>query len=181
MSIQWHAYGHMLACLIAQEHLKENNTHALEWSEKLLGVLKQFSKSKDFVFIEACVWADDIKQNWLDLFSPMHYADHQITTDGSPLKDYIDKTNSISALQSAMRTLMNKWDGFDDKGFSKSMMLYLLMHVVGDVHQPLHNATLVTKDFPKGDKGGNLFLVQFQKRTKTDMHSLWDSGFFSFP
>ena len=78
--------------------MKENNPSALEWSENLLKVLQQFSKSKDFMFIEACVWADDIKQNWLDLFSSMHYADHQITTDGSPIKEYLDKTNSVTAL-----------------------------------------------------------------------------------
>lgn len=64
-----------------------------------------------------------------------------------------------------MVTLSETDSKLKDKGFSKSLMLLILIHVVGDLHQPLHNAQLVSRDFPYGDKGGNLFKVDYKNRT----------------
>ena len=55
----------------------------------------------------------------------------------------------------------------------KSMAIRLLIHYVGDFHQPLHCATRVNKNYPKGDLGGNMF-----KLTEDDLgelHAVWDS------
>lgn len=41
-------------------------------------------------------------------------------------------------------------------------MLFMLMHIIGDLHQPLHNAALVSKEHPKGDRGGNEFNVKLK-------------------
>jgi S1/P1 nuclease len=46
------------------------------------------------------------------------------------------------------------------------------MHLVGDVHQPLHAVTFYSKQrFPNGDKGGNDILV----KGKRSLHSTWDA------
>ena len=53
------------------------------------------------------------------------------------------------------------------------MAIRLLIHYVGDFHQPLHCATRVNKNYPKGDLGGNMF-----KLTGDDLgelHAVWDS------
>lgn len=39
--------------------------------------------------------------------------------------------------------------------FNKSFAIRVLTHVVGDMHQPLHNIELFSKAIPKGDYGGN--------------------------
>lgn len=53
------------------------------------------------------------------------------------------------------------------------MMRYLI-HVVGDVHQPLHAASLFDDDkFINGDRGGNLFKIQFSKEID-NLHKLYD-------
>src|SRR5437870_1819310 len=45
------------------------------------------------------------------------------------------------------------------------------MHLLGDIHQPLHcTAVYSVESVPKGDKGGNYILV---KRGR-NLHSLWD-------
>ncbi|MGL5742868.1 MAG: S1/P1 nuclease [Legionella sp.] len=49
--------------------------------------------------------------------------------------------------------LSSKHTNAADKRFA----LRLLIHVVGDVHQPLHAITRVSTQLPKGDMGGNLF------------------------
>lgn len=42
---------------------------------------------------------------------------------------------------------------------SDSFHLRLLIHYVGDVHQPLHASSRYTKKYPEGDEGGNLFYL----------------------
>jgi hypothetical protein len=49
-----------------------------------------------------------------------------------------------------------------------SMDLKILIHLIGDMHQPLHMG------HPE-DKGGNMIKIRWMGR-ETNLHSLWDSG-----
>jgi hypothetical protein len=52
------------------------------------------------------------------------------------------------------------------------------VHLVGDIHQPLHAASLYDEQFPKGDQGGNSEVVLRDARyanTKMNLHLIWDS------
>ncbi len=50
-----------------------------------------------------------------------------------------------------------------------------MFHLVGDVHQPLHSATLITSDFPQGDRGGTRFFIRARENTRTiSLHKFWD-------
>jgi hypothetical protein len=60
----------------------------------------------------------------------------------------------------------------------KAVAIAWLEHLIGDIHQPLHNSAKVTDSNPKGDQGGNLFLLtpKGTPRDKQDnLHSFWDS------
>ncbi len=46
------------------------------------------------------------------------------------------------------------------------------LHLVGDVHQPLHNSARMTRQEPEGDRGGNLFRLA----GKQNLHSYWDGA-----
>jgi len=60
--------------------------------------------------------------------------------------------------------------------FEKSMMARYLIHVVGDVHQPLHASSFFDDEkFKNGDEGGNLFLINYSENI-TNLHKLFDSG-----
>jgi hypothetical protein len=55
----------------------------------------------------------------------------------------------------------------------QALYLAWIEHLVGDIHQPLHNAGRVTNE-PKerqGDQGGNLFLLNDDAK----LHSFWDN------
>ena len=60
----------------------------------------------------------------------------------------------------------------------KAIALAWIMHLIGDLHQPLHTSARVTDFEPKGDQGGNLFLLT-PKDTPRDkqenLHWFWDS------
>lgn len=54
---------------------------------------------------------------------------------------------------------------------SLSFMMRFLTHLVGDIHQPLHATSLVNKRFPKGDNGGNAFMID---NSSKNLHNYWD-------
>ena len=49
-------------------------------------------------------------------------------------------------------------------------------HLVGDIHQPLHAASLYEADLPDGDRGGNLDLVATgdAEHPTANLHAVWD-------
>jgi len=60
----------------------------------------------------------------------------------------------------------------------KAYDLVWILHLVGDVHQPLHDVSRITTDRPEGDRGGNdvkLCLVSTSS-CGTKLHSFWDDA-----
>jgi hypothetical protein len=55
----------------------------------------------------------------------------------------------------------------------RAVMLSWLLHLLGDLHQPLHTTALFTSQaFPRGDRGGNALSVE----GRTTLHHLWDGA-----
>ena len=60
----------------------------------------------------------------------------------------------------------------------KAIAIAWLQHLIGDLHQPLHTSARVTDLEPKGDQGGNLFLLTPQgtpRDKQENLHWFWDS------
>lgn len=60
----------------------------------------------------------------------------------------------------------------------KAIAIAWLMHIGGDLHQPLHTSARVTDTEPKGDQGGNLFLLtpkDTPRENQVNLHWFWDS------
>jgi hypothetical protein len=65
----------------------------------------------------------------------------------------------------------------------RAVYLAWVLHLVGDIHQPLHCSARVTDVEPKGDQGGNLFYLEPKKETtdttnkepRLNLHWYWDS------
>jgi hypothetical protein len=62
----------------------------------------------------------------------------------------------------------------------RSYDLTWLLHLVGDVHQPLHATSRFTRDQPDGDDGGNRVKIKCGPRTPqvschaAELHAFWD-------
>ena len=54
----------------------------------------------------------------------------------------------------------------------RAIALAWVLHLVGDVHQPLHASSRVTAKEPKGDGGGNAFKLD---KADQDLHHYWDT------
>lgn len=66
-----------------------------------------------------------------------------------------------------------------DEQRGRSYALRLLIHYLGDVHQPLHSLARINKEFPAGDRGGNEFPLKNHYSIK-ELHALWDSVIYEF-
>jgi hypothetical protein len=49
------------------------------------------------------------------------------------------------------------------------------MHLVGDLHQPLHAVNGISDTLPDGDKGGNRVLVTGVNQGASELHAFWDN------
>eukprot|EP00826_Nyctotherus_ovalis_P013839 TRINITY_DN137_c0_g1_i8.p1 TRINITY_DN137_c0_g1~~TRINITY_DN137_c0_g1_i8.p1 ORF type:complete len:144 (+),score=30.25 TRINITY_DN137_c0_g1_i8:333-764(+) len=118
---------------------------------------------------ELACWPDDLRNTGLTLFGGWHYNDIPYFDGISPYDSEFQphpKYNATYILQETLKL-------FQEEGgmFYKSLMLRFFIHVMGDMHQPLHMATRVTKKNPGGDRGGNLFQLRGPVR---NLHALWD-------
>ncbi len=180
LSLGWSAGGHMMTASIAYSRLnprartKVNELLAIEIEPELE------IESKDFV--SAAHWADDIKS--VDAFKfldPFHYINLPFTDDGTPLPTNLPRPeNILKGLEDNVRILRTSPDRKQ-----QAQALRLIIHFVGDIHQPLHNVTRINQARPGGDLGGNKFMIKLRQPDgsfeERNLHSYWDDGLDTFP
>jgi S1/P1 nuclease len=97
-----------------------------------------------------------------------HFVDLPFSTDGTTLED--PPVPNAETMIAAFRVVLasNSPDAL------KSYDLAWLLHIVGDVHQPLHGAARFTQSHPHGDDGGNKVFVREGTADPRRLHSFWD-------
>jgi hypothetical protein len=181
LSLGWGAGGHMMVASIAFKRL---NPRAKAKANELLALpinpAGVSARSKNFV--NASHWADDLRPfPEFDFLKPFHFIDKPFSTDGTALPAGLpEPDNIVKALEDNVNILKTSTDKD-----AQAQALRLIIHFVGDIHQPLHCATRVSSANPEGDRGGNLVSITIPgkdgKPKKTNLHSYWDGGIGSFP
>jgi S1/P1 nuclease len=95
-----------------------------------------------------------------------HFIDLPFSTDGTPTVNPVapNALTQIAVFRSVLAST--------SPDALKSYDLVWLMHVVGDVHQPLHCAARFNQGTPRGDEGGNLVEVCSPQCGR--LHAFWD-------
>jgi hypothetical protein len=127
-----------------------------------------------YPFVSAAEWPDDIKgMNWKS-FNPLHFVNLKIIENGFVPTTETSWTNATYAIAHCRKTLTAKADPVNL--IPRSICMRLMIHIIGDIHQPLHTSALFSTEFPKGDLGGNLFeIIYLKKKTHKELHEFWDS------
>jgi hypothetical protein len=99
-----------------------------------------------------------------------HFVDTPFSTSSLPLPS-LATTNAKERITLFLSVLKSTSDDS-----LKSYDLAWLLHLIGDVHQPLHAATRVTKGDLDGDDGGNGVKICMDQQCAgtTRLHSVWD-------
>ena len=191
----WNNAGHMTAAGVAYLSLSpEVRTRV----DELLRQHPDFARiagdfppdDPDFgavVFMRAAIWPDLIRGDSrffddtnpeaeptpalpgfpdMGIHKPWHFIDLPFTFDAAAVSqpDEVNALTQIVAFRSAL--------GDPDVTASEQAYdLSWLLHLVGDIHQPLHSAARFSALHPSGDRGGNSFLINSNER---NLHSFWD-------
>jgi hypothetical protein len=134
------------------------------------------------LFMVASTWSDIIRNRDFKVRfekynqGPWHYADIFWKQSGGKAELMENRSEGL-----AIAKLYDFEKNLKDVSVSdadKAINLAWFLHVAGDVHNPLHNASKITSVEPKGDSGGNLFLLSpadASGENRVNLHSYWDS------
>lgn len=99
--------------------------------------------------------------------SGWHFINMPFSTDGTP---------TVPAAKPSVLTQLQEFQSLGTQPDRvKVYLLPWLIHLIGDVHEPLHTTQWFSKDFPQGDRGGNRVMLSDGQ----NLHSYWDSRFGS--
>ena len=171
-SLSWLPTGHYLTALIAEKEIERQNPELMTKLTDLLSVFSKYTKEDEHVFVESASFPDDIKYLEWKSFNKWHFYNQFLIKTKNPGKVTKDSRNIIWAIYQSVRTLSNENKTNLDQRFAKSFMLRYFIHLVGDVHQPLHSCVQVDDDNKKGDAGGNGFKIKVSGADS--LHKLWD-------
>jgi hypothetical protein len=198
----WGGIGHMAVDYVAYQRLTpatkgrvrdllKLNPDFQSW-EKQIPAGTSTSDHDMMIFMIAATWADDIKgepqysddgsdggntphgpsssQNtgYSDLLRHRywHFVDIPVSSDHTPVPS-IPVPNAQTQIVAFRAVLASS-----QPDPLKSYDLVWLLHLVGDIHQPLHATTRVTQSDAKGDAGGNK--VKLMGDAASNLHAYWD-------
>jgi len=163
----WGVLGHRAVARIAENHL---SAAAKREVARMLG-----PETMPLV----STWPDEIRSDpQYSSTAPWHYLNVATGLDFSafaaqltaaPAAPAPAPTNAYTALQQVRKDLKDPKKTADEKLFA----LKFLVHLVGDVHQPLHVGHA-------DDRGGNNIMTSWRGRD-ANLHSIWDGDLVEYP
>jgi hypothetical protein len=196
----WNSVGHMTVAYSAYQQLTPAEQARVAvllklnpYYSKWLSYIPAGTSDADrdmYVFMMAATWPDEIKavgSGYTGNDNPPHgelpslntgYEDKQahkywhfintpFSTDGTALPAVGGPTlvQKIADFRQELAT--------SEPDLLKSYDLVWLLHMVGDVHQPLHCSERITSGAPHGDLGGNSVIVTGPAK---ELHAFWDTA-----
>lgn len=195
----WNDTGHMIVAAIAYELLTSD---AKAGANRLLRLNPDYRRwiagasdhdRDEVAFVTAATWPDAIKSKrgymddrdrpWRSIYSrSVGYEDkiqhrywHSVRIPFSPDGTAVAAPivpNALTQIAEFRRTLSSPYASDDAKSYG----LTWLLHIVGDLHQPLHAINRFTRAHPDGDTIGTEVLVCIStcNAGSTHLHRYWD-------
>ncbi len=160
----WNETGHKVVAEIAWRNLKP------VVRQKVEALLKEHPHSGKWgahPLWEAAYWPDAIRGTEWD-HPTWHYINLPFSPDGTPFPPVNWDAPSVLTQIEAFRKTVS---GAGTPAPERAVQLAWLLHLTGDVHQPLHAVARFTRTLPQGDRGGNSVYVAGAR----NLHAYWDS------
>lgn len=183
-ALAWNDTGHQVVALIAWDHLREPTRQTIvalmaqSTNERLTALFAQDGRPlavrrREF-FVRASTWADLIRGTEDDR-PTWHHRSFFWKQDNGQAVDVpdveVNEQNVIerlAAIEGILREVSRPVP-------ERAMFTAWLLHLAGDIHQPLHCASRVTPQEPHGDRGGNSFLLDLRPDGgRNNLHAYWD-------
>jgi hypothetical protein len=159
-TIAWGTEGHRIIGQIAGTYLTPKARKAIE---AILG--------NESIAL-AGNWADFIKSDPAYAYmSTWHYIDFDKAYTYPEMVEHLNHDTDVDAY-TKLQFLISELKKKDLGEENKLLYLRMLIHIIEDVHQPMHTAHA-------DDKGGNDFKVNWFNQP-TNLHAVWDSKLIDF-
>jgi len=147
--VGWGTIGHRTIGQIAEQHL----------TEKAKKKIRQILDGRSLAYVSN--WMDEVRSD-----TTYHYGPHWVTIPDGMTYEESEKDPRGDVIQSITHLIIElKTHSLDHK--TESEDLKMLVHLIGDIHQPLHVGT-------GKDQGGNDIKLKWFGEN-TNLHSVWDS------
>ncbi|MCI0682146.1 MAG: S1/P1 nuclease [Gemmataceae bacterium] len=193
----WNSIGHMAVAKLAYDRLSDGQKTKLfamlrshPHFDKFLAAGRPDEISEvEWVIVRTSVWPDWVRPRskgkkkdprGAEVTRYHRSEDHYVNiplidpkdADSFAGKTLVDPdlTNILDALKQRSNEVRTKTMADVDK----AVAVCWIFHLVGDIHQPLHNVAYFSREFRKGDMGGNLFGVRAAGQP-VRLHSYWDN------
>lgn len=158
---EFNSEGHHVVALVMEKDLEAHDPATLATIRKILAAVGRDIR-------EAATFADDIRPQHPET-GKFHFIDIPFT-DGGPVNPPLPAGPHVLTKIAEFSEVLRSTQASDQ---DRADALSWLIHLFGDVHQPLHCIEHVSDLHPQGDRGGNGFRL---KGAKKNLHSLWDSA-----
>jgi len=193
----WDHPGHMLTADIAFSEIERTRPELIEKLGLLFlkhpdpapfWVAAGEAKGKERVrrmFIECARWPDDSKFTPRDMLT-WHSARWAVVAKDAPPKAKAAAEarkgkpagQALEALALNYAMVANPESTPAERAFG----LCWVLHIVGDIHEPMHVSDLFSKDFPTGNAAGTTsYVMDPVTKTPIPLHVLWDSNALRIP
>lgn len=178
----WSASGHMIAAAIAYRELplplrtqwylllREHPSHD-QW-------MREAGDSVEFgvyLFMRAAVWPDELRrEQGAEAHPEWHYVNYPLVPPEYPMREPLPSPNGniLMAIEHNAAVLRD----LSQPAQRRAIALAWLLHLVADLHQPLHVVAVVDETWPAGDRGGNeiFFRTSDTASRAMPLHAVWD-------
>ena len=159
-TMAWGVLGHRIVGQIADSYLTPKAKNAIN---KILGTESIAMASN---------YADFIKSDTSFAYiSPWHYVNIKAGLTMKEVEDFLDKDTAVDAYTKII-FLVKELKKKNLSAANREFYLQLLIHIVGDVHQPMHVGRV-------DDLGGNKIKVSWFS-APSNLHRVWDEQLINF-
>jgi WD40 repeat protein len=181
----WDHLGHRLVARVAWQNLtptaRARAISILQGAPADAGLLRSFpsgpltAAQQLRLFQAAANWPDSIRSSTHPghkyAVAERHFIDlfwEQDSDFGPPMTSTHPEDGTLLADLPGLRSAVTGPDAAQ-----AAISLAWIIHLVGDVHQPLHGSSRITPVDPNGDRGGNDFHLT---SASDNLHHLWDAA-----
>ncbi len=200
-SFAWNNVGHMVVAEITYKNLSDaERTQIAEILKEhphykvfLTADVPKGVNEDEWAFLKAATWPDWVRPSRA---GDKQYKDPKITKFNRPTWHYMNDpfvleaksdttqpaTKPVAASQPTTKEV-NILEALADNrailadttapAADRAVALCWVLHLTGDLHQPLHAASMISARFPQGDKGGNDQAVNTGAGV-LNLHKVWD-------
>ena len=189
--LAWSMGGHRVTAVIAAREITMRSPHT---AEKLITIMRAHPAAGMFearlddtgtepqarlerLFAEIAQWPDEVRGGPFKAYHRGNWHTYGLpfAVDGfvSAISNPIPEENMLWALRENTRIAGDPAAAPADR----AVALCWVFHLVGDLHQPLHTASLYSTEFPDGDRyGAQAWVLQPHGGEAVSLHYFWDSA-----